>query len=69
MLTTAPSLACRYGFLSEQGIVGGLGNASFSVVANEDYAGGFVQGAMACRTIKTAAKVLLHKELDLACQV
>jgi len=52
-----------YGFLSEQGIVGGLGNASFSVVSNQDYVGSFVQGAMACRTIVTAAKVLLGKDL------
>lgn len=52
-----------YGFLSEQGIVGGLGNASFSVVSNQDYVGSFVQGAMACRTIVIAAKVLLGKDL------
>ena len=56
-----------YGFLSEQGIVGGLGNASFSVVANMDYETSFVQGAMACRTISTAAKVLLNIKLNITC--
>jgi hypothetical protein len=56
-----------YGFLSEQGIVGGLGNASFSVVANMDYETSFVQGAMACRTISTAAKVLLNVKLNITC--
>ena len=35
-----------YGFLSEQGIIGQLGNASFSVVSNEDTDGRFVQAAL-----------------------
>ena len=50
-----------YGFLSEQGIVGRLGNASFSVVANTD--GPLFEIAsktMACRVISAAAKALLR---------
>ena len=43
-----------YGFLSEQGIVGRLDNASFSLVSNQDYDGSFVTHAMACRTIVAA---------------
>ena len=47
-----------YGFLSEQGIIGQLGNASFSVVSNEDYEGSFVTMSVACRVITAAAKAL-----------
>ena len=42
-----------YGFLSEQGIIGQLGNASFSVVSNEDYEGSFVQHSVACRPLQS----------------
>lgn len=56
-----------YGFLSEQGIVGRLGNASFSLVANQDYDGSFVTHAMACRTIVAAALVLNGETVKLAC--
>jgi len=56
-----------YGFLSEQGIIWGLGNASFSVVSNEDTDGRFVQGALACRLILVAAKVLTNTTLDFHC--
>jgi len=57
-----------YGFLSEQGIVGGLDNASFSVVANEDTEPNFVKGALACRTIVTAARILRGINIGIACQ-
>jgi len=56
-----------YGFLSEQGIIGQLGNASFSVVSNQDADGRFVQGSLACRVISAAAKVLANKTLHLDC--
>lgn len=46
--------------MSEQGIIGQLGNASFSVVDNSD-SGHFVQSALACRLIKVAAMVLLNQ--------
>ena len=57
-----------YGFLSEQGIIGQLGNASFSVVSNEDYEGGFVTMSVACRVITAAAKALKGQTLDLHCR-
>lgn len=56
-----------YGFLSEQGIVSKLGNASFSVVANTDSDYQLVTNAMACRLIQTAAKVLQDTTIDLHC--
>lgn len=56
-----------YGFLSEQGIVSKLGNASFSVVANMDSDYQFVTNAMACRLIQAAAKVLQDTTIDLYC--
>ena len=56
-----------YGFLSEQGIIGQLNNASFSVVANQDGNTGFVTLGMACRLIQTAAKVLQGETIDLHC--
>lgn len=58
-----------YGFLSEQGIIGQLDNASFSVVSNEDYEGSFVQHSVACRVIKAAAKVLKDVALDFECGI
>jgi hypothetical protein len=57
-----------YGFLSEQGIIGQLGNASFSVVSNEDYEGSFVTMSVACRVITAAAKALKGQTLDLHCR-
>ena len=57
-----------YGFLSEQGIIGQLGNASFSVVSNEDYQGSFVTMSVACRVITAAAKALKGQTLDLHCR-
>ena len=57
-----------YGFLSEQGIIGQLGNASFSVVSNEDYEGSFVTLSVACRVITAAAKALKGQTLDLHCR-
>merc|ERR1719326_712302 len=51
-----------YGFLSEVGIVYGL-NASVAIVVNQDSNGAFVPFNAMCKTIQTAAKVLL--ELDL----
>ena len=59
-----------YGFLSEQGIIGGPrpGLGSFSVVANEDSDGNFVRATLACRVIVAAAKVLLGEELELGCR-
>ena len=57
-----------YGFLSEQGIIGQLGNASFSVVSNEDYEGSFVTYSVACRVITAAAKALKGQTLDLHCR-
>ena len=56
-----------YGFLSEQGIVSRLGNASFSLVANQDYDGSFVTTTMACRTIVAAAKALTGETVKLEC--
>jgi len=58
-----------YGFLSEQGIIGGgqLFNSSFSVVSNQDYDGRFVQASLACRVILVAAKVLLDQALGWEC--
>ena len=43
------------GFLSEQGIVGTLGNASFSVVANTDGTYQIATTILACRVITAAA--------------
>jgi len=56
-----------YGFLSEQGIVGQLGNASFSVVSNQDGDGRFVQAAIVCRMIQAAATILNNATIDLKC--
>ena len=61
-------LPLRSGFLSEQGIIGQLGNASFSVVSNEDYEGSFVTLSVACRVITAAAKALKGQTLDLHCR-
>ena len=57
-----------YGFLSEQGIIGRLGNASFSVVANTDGLYTIATRTMACRVIAAAAKALLSEEVDLHCE-
>jgi len=57
-----------YGFLSEQGIVGRLGNASFSVVANTDGLFNIATRTMACRVITAAAKALLSEVVDLHCE-
>ena len=56
-----------YGFLSEQGIISKLGNASFSVVANMDSDYNFVTSAMACRLIQAAAKALQDTTINLYC--
>ena len=50
------------------GLIGQLGNASFSVVSNEDYEGGFVTMSVACRVITAAAKALKGQTLDLHCR-
>ena len=57
------------GFLSEQGIVGNLGNASFSVVANTDGTYQIATTILACRVITAAAKVLTGQVIDLHCQL
>jgi CubicO group peptidase (beta-lactamase class C family) len=56
-----------YGFLSEQGIVELLGNASIAVVSNQDYNGVFVQHTLLCRVITIAAKVLRGEDISLSC--
>jgi CubicO group peptidase (beta-lactamase class C family) len=60
-----------YGYLSEQGIVGKLGNASFSVVSNQDDLehGSLVQHAVACQVIVAAAKVLVGTTPSLQCGI
>ena len=55
-----------YGFLSEQGYVPQL-NATFAVIANEDYQGSFVKNVLACNFIEMAADELLGKKLELGC--
>lgn len=55
-----------YGFLSEQGWVPQL-NATFAVVANEDFEGNFVKNALACALIQMAAEVLRGEAVDLGC--
>lgn len=55
-----------YGFLSEQGIIPQLGNASFSVVTNQDYLDGYVY-RVACVVVATAARVLRGVEPPLDC--
>lgn len=56
-----------YGFLSEQGIIGQLGNASFSVAANTDGDFEIATKTLACRVITAAAKTLKGITLDLHC--
>ena len=53
---------------SEQGIIGRLGNASFSVVANTDGIFDIATRTMACRVIAAAAKALLAEAVDLHCE-
>ena len=56
-----------YGFLSEQGWIPQL-NATFSVVANQDFVGYFVKNVLACNLIQLAAKLLKGVTVDLRCR-
>lgn len=58
-----------YGFLSEQGIVGQLGNASFSIVSNQDYIehGGLIAHVAVCKVLVAAAKVITGQAPELDC--
>ena len=66
--------ARRYGFLSESGVIPQL-NATFSVVANTDFApafgpwagGSFVLEFVACRLIAAAARSALGRDAPMRC--
>ena len=43
-------------------------NATFAVIANEDYRGSYVKNALACRFIEIAAEELVGQQLSLGCR-